>query len=178
MIILWGTFTAIKVSIFGVFLLRIFRYLGWIWRDTAYLSVFSPNAGKWGPEKLRIQKLFYAVILCLQWNVLWLAAKLFKKNYLPSFHSIYEFSHHRLPFHSNWLYSLSLVQSLQHNIWSYQHQKLCIFVGLCDSSPCFGKLSRKDLQHNNIDIADQLNHYRSTPCYWNIDLVQSNVKSS
>ena len=53
-IILWGTFTATKVSIFGVFLFRISRYFGWIWRDTAYLPVFSPNAGKCGPEKLRI----------------------------------------------------------------------------------------------------------------------------
>ena len=26
--------------------------------DTPYLSVFSPNAGKYGPEKLRIRKLF------------------------------------------------------------------------------------------------------------------------
>ena len=28
---------------------------------TSYLSVFSPNAGKYGPELLRIQILFYAV---------------------------------------------------------------------------------------------------------------------
>ena len=27
-------------------------------RDTEYLSAFSPNAGKYGPEKLRIWTLF------------------------------------------------------------------------------------------------------------------------
>ena len=46
--------TAWEVSIFGVFLVRIFPDSDWIHRDTSYLSVFSPNAGKSGPEKLRI----------------------------------------------------------------------------------------------------------------------------
>ena len=100
-----------------------------------------------------------------------------EKNYVPSFHSIYEFSHHRLSFRSNWLYSLSQVQYFQHNIWTYQHQKLRIFVDLCDNSPCFGKFCRKDRRHNSIDTADQLNHYHSTPSQWNIDLVQSIVKN-
>ena len=36
------------------FLVRIFPHLDWIRRDTKYLSVFSLNAGKCGPEKLRI----------------------------------------------------------------------------------------------------------------------------
>ena len=40
----------VKVSIFGVILVRIFLHLDWIRRDTPYLSVFSPNAGKCGPE--------------------------------------------------------------------------------------------------------------------------------
>ena len=39
------------------FLVRIFLYLDWIRRDTAYLSVFSQNAGKYRPEKLRIPTL-------------------------------------------------------------------------------------------------------------------------
>ena len=54
--ILLGTailYTAWKVSVFGVFLVYIFPYSGWIRRDTSYFSVFSPNAGKYGPEKLR-----------------------------------------------------------------------------------------------------------------------------
>ena len=38
---------------FGIFL-----HLDWIRRNTPYLSVFNPNAGKWGPEKLRIWTLF------------------------------------------------------------------------------------------------------------------------
>ena len=33
-------------------------YLQWIWRNTEYLSVFCPNAGKYRPEKLRRWTLF------------------------------------------------------------------------------------------------------------------------
>ena len=50
--------TAWKVSIFGVFLVRIFPHSVWMRRVTPYLSVFSPNPGKYGPEKLRIRTLF------------------------------------------------------------------------------------------------------------------------
>ena len=39
------------MSVFGDFLVRIFPH-------TPYLSVFSPNARKYGPEKLQIQTLF------------------------------------------------------------------------------------------------------------------------
>ena len=38
-------------------------HLDWIQRDTMYLSVFSPNTGKYGPEKLWIRALF------TQWNM-------------------------------------------------------------------------------------------------------------
>ena len=47
-----------KVSLFGVFLAHIFPHLDWIRRDTPYLSIFSPNARKHGPENLRIRTLF------------------------------------------------------------------------------------------------------------------------
>ena len=50
--------TAWKWSVFGAFLLRIFRHSDGIRRDMKYLSVFSPNAEKYGPEKLRIRTLF------------------------------------------------------------------------------------------------------------------------
>ena len=40
------------------FLVHIFSHSDWIRRDTQYLSVFSPNAGKYEPEKLRISTLF------------------------------------------------------------------------------------------------------------------------
>ena len=50
--------TALKVSEFEVFLVRIFPHLDWIRRNTEYLSVFNPNARKYGPEKLRIRTLF------------------------------------------------------------------------------------------------------------------------
>ena len=37
---------------------RIFSHSDSMQRDTLYLSVFNPNAGKCGPEKLRIRALF------------------------------------------------------------------------------------------------------------------------
>ena len=43
------------------FLVRIFPHSDWIWRDTKYLSVFSPNAGKYGPEKTPYLDTFHAV---------------------------------------------------------------------------------------------------------------------
>ena len=52
------THTAWKMSIFGVFVVRIFQNSGWIRRDREYLSVFSPNTGKYRPEKLRIRTHF------------------------------------------------------------------------------------------------------------------------
>ena len=50
--------TSQKVSVFGIFLVRIFPDSDWIRKDTKYLSVFTPNAGKCRPEKLRIRTLF------------------------------------------------------------------------------------------------------------------------
>ena len=44
-------------SLFGVFLVTTFSRSDLIRRDTRYLSVFSQNAGKYGPEKLQIQTL-------------------------------------------------------------------------------------------------------------------------
>ena len=50
--------TAWKVSVFEVILVLIFPHLDWIRRDTPCLSIFSSNAGKYGPEKLRIRTVF------------------------------------------------------------------------------------------------------------------------
>ena len=44
------------------FLIRIFPHLDWIRRDTEYLSVFSPNAGKYEPEKTPYLNTFHAVL--------------------------------------------------------------------------------------------------------------------
>ena len=58
---------ALKVFVFGVILVhifRIFRHLDRIWGGTEYLSVFSPNAGKCGKMWTRIttnSDTFYAV---------------------------------------------------------------------------------------------------------------------
>ena len=43
------------------FLVRIFLHLDWIRRDTEYLSVLSPNTGKYGPEKTPYLDAFHAV---------------------------------------------------------------------------------------------------------------------
>ena len=44
------------------FLVRIFPHLDWIWRDTSYLSVFSPNARKYGPKKTPYLDTFHPVL--------------------------------------------------------------------------------------------------------------------
>ena len=50
--------SAWKVSVFGVCQVCIFPHLDWIRVDMEYLSISSPNAGKYVPEKLRIRTLF------------------------------------------------------------------------------------------------------------------------
>ena len=46
-----------------LFLARIFPYSDWIRTDASYLSVFSPNAGKYGPEITPYLDTFRAVQL-------------------------------------------------------------------------------------------------------------------
>ena len=46
-------YNAWKVFVFWVFLVRILPHSDWIRKDTLDLSLFSPKAGKYGPEKLR-----------------------------------------------------------------------------------------------------------------------------
>ena len=46
------------------FLVRIFTHSDWMRRDTSYLSVFSPNAEKYGPEKTPRLDTFHAVLIC------------------------------------------------------------------------------------------------------------------
>ena len=52
------------------FLVRIFPPLDWIWRDTSYLSIFSPNVGKYGPEKTPYLDTFHTVIIAAPSNYL------------------------------------------------------------------------------------------------------------
>ena len=59
------TITAWKVSVFGVFLVRLLGHSEWIWSDTIYLSVSSSNAGKYAPEKLQIRTFFTQSMLHL-----------------------------------------------------------------------------------------------------------------
>ena len=53
--------TAWKVSVFGVFLVRILLHLDWIRGDTEYRSVFSPNCGKIRTRKTPNTDTFHAV---------------------------------------------------------------------------------------------------------------------
>ena len=57
-----ATNTAWKVSVFRVFVVCIFSHSDWIRRDTEYLSVFSPNAGKYSPAKTPYLDTFHAVL--------------------------------------------------------------------------------------------------------------------
>ena len=45
------------------FLVRIFPHSDWIQRDTSYLSIFSPNAGKYRPGKTPYLDNFHAVVI-------------------------------------------------------------------------------------------------------------------
>ena len=56
----------------GFFLVLIFPHSDWIRRDTKYLSVFSPNAGKYGPENApsldtfhRVHHFLFGVLRCI-----------------------------------------------------------------------------------------------------------------
>ena len=40
------------------FLVRTFPHSDWITRFTKYISIFSPNSGKYGPEKIPMRTLF------------------------------------------------------------------------------------------------------------------------
>ena len=53
--------TAWKVPVLGVILVYIFPHSDWMRRDTEYLSVFTPDAGKYGLEKHRIRTLLRSV---------------------------------------------------------------------------------------------------------------------
>ena len=58
-------YTAWKVPVFGVILVHIFPHSDWIRGDTPYLSVFSSNTEKCGPQYLRIRTLFTQCYLYL-----------------------------------------------------------------------------------------------------------------
>ena len=51
------------------FQVRIFLHSDWIRRNTKYLSVFSPNARKYGPEKTAYLDTFHAVCFPDCWTI-------------------------------------------------------------------------------------------------------------
>ena len=64
-----------KVSKNGVLSGPYFPHLDRIRIDTPYLSLFSPNAGKYGPEKTPYMDTFYAVAIKVSEKI-WLTLKL------------------------------------------------------------------------------------------------------
>ena len=52
-----------------LFLVRILPHSDWIRRDTSYLSVFSPNAGKYRPEITPYFETFHAYLSVFSLNV-------------------------------------------------------------------------------------------------------------
>ena len=83
------------------FLIHIFLHPDWMRRDTPYLSVFSQNAGKYGPEKtphldnfhavhfLQLNHLPWVIQYCLSFcfffffkNKIWVEFYFFKKDFL------------------------------------------------------------------------------------------------
>ena len=60
------------------FLVCIFPYSDWIRRDTLYLSVFSPNAGKYASWKILYLDTFHSVSQLLIW-----CSKFFLKTIYP-----------------------------------------------------------------------------------------------
>ena len=70
----------VKSIAFEIFLVSIFPYLDWIRRDTPDLSVYSPNVGKYGPEKLRLRTFFTQwVVWHLQNSLFTTRANVFKQ---------------------------------------------------------------------------------------------------
>ena len=59
------TYTAWKLSVFGVILVRIFPHFDWIRRDSQYLSVLSPNAGKCWPDNSEYGHFLRSAILII-----------------------------------------------------------------------------------------------------------------
>ena len=58
------------MSAFGVILIPIFPHSNWIRRDTTYLSVFSPNAGKCGSNEDQINSEYGHLLRSV--GVIWL----------------------------------------------------------------------------------------------------------
>ena len=56
------SYTVRKVPKYGVFSGPYFRVFGLITRDTPYVSAFSQNAWKYGPEKTPYLNTFHAVL--------------------------------------------------------------------------------------------------------------------
>ena len=57
------------MSIFGIFLVCVFPHSDWIWRDTPCISVFSPNAGKHGPENSEYRHFLCSVSVMRKWKI-------------------------------------------------------------------------------------------------------------
>ena len=73
-LIVWHSFSELltlreKCPNTEFFLACIFLYSDWILTDTLYLSLFSPNTGKYGPEKTLHLDTFHAVLMYSEYEV-------------------------------------------------------------------------------------------------------------
>ena len=87
-----------------LFLVRIFLYLDWIQRFTGWISVFSPNTGKYGPEKTPNLDTFHTVL----WNQL-IALRDYWRNYINK--------HKLISWESNsWVFTMVFKDAVHWNI--------------------------------------------------------------
>ena len=70
-----------SAQIRSFFLVRVFPHLDWIWWDTEYLAVFSPNVGKYRPQETP-----YLVSLRIHSECEKIRTR--KTPYLDSFHAV------------------------------------------------------------------------------------------
>ena len=82
-----------------IFLICIFLDLAWIQRDTSYLSIFTPNAGKYGQEKTLYLDTFHKMIV----SVKSFCQQIFRKNLIVITHFLKAVCWYGLYLKNNWM---------------------------------------------------------------------------
>ena len=110
-----------------------FTAFGWIRRDTPYLSVFSPNVGKYIPEKLRIRTIFLQCIFQVFSSHVSYCTDLIQCNV-------------KIPLHN---FALSKILSIPRTSKISEHDyylmmKMNCFCGMADRRKAFSFISSRD----------------------------------
>ena len=111
-----------SVQIRSFFLFRIFPHSGWIRRYTLYLSVFSPNAGKYGPEKTPYLSTFHAVLSFINAGANYWEVKLI--TYFPTTNSTEKLVRYSLIEQKK---AFSVLLCFKEQTWRF-HYKISIFL--------------------------------------------------